>query len=120
MKTNIYKGWDEETKEMLEHQDLSAPRDSLSWLGKKDVKLIQYSGTKDHLGNRVFEGDIIKFSFGIPPICVIAPIVFLKGGFFALTPKAHPKMCLLGELKSCVGEFEVIGNIFENPKLLEG
>lgn len=66
--------------------------------------LMQYTGLKDKNGKEIYEGDIVKYSDGV---CLpySLPITFERGEFtFSLVPEG----CL-----------EVIGNIYENPELLE-
>ena len=81
----------------------------------------QYTGLKDtsYKKEDIYEGDIVHFTYGIPPVCVNAEVAFVNGTFVALTPKHTPIMTPLGTLEEYVIDFEVIGNIHENPELLE-
>lgn len=72
----------------------------------------QYTGFKDKIGKRVFEGDIIKceelYDAGQYPkyVTIVLPVVYAGGAFRPLT-RCEP------------GSIEVIGNIHDNPELLE-
>lgn len=61
--------------------------------------------TKDSDGNEIRAGDLISFSFGIPPIGVVARVVDRGGHLFALTPRYKPAECRLDHLRSHVGDF---------------
>lgn len=86
--------------------------------------LMQYTGLKDKNGKEVYEGDIIE-----SPLWEAEPyeIVFKD---YAFKARDIRKKIMYGSdlffdiddlLSGCVGEtFEVIGNIYENPELLEG
>ena len=52
---------------------------------------------------KVRAGDTIWFSYGIPPVCVIAPIVQRGKQLIALTPGHHPSECNLRRLRKLVG-----------------
>lgn len=63
------------------------------------------SGIKDSDGEIVKEGDVVFFSYGIPPIAVEAPIIVIEGRLYASTPGHNPKRCLLSNLEEHVGDF---------------
>jgi uncharacterized phage protein (TIGR01671 family) len=75
--------------------------------GIDEVTLMQYTGLKDKKGVEIYEGDIVKslgeqdYSFGVR-------VVTFTGGKFTVEGYG-----LIGSL------VEVIGNIYENPELLE-
>ena len=60
---------------------------------------------KDSDGKIIKEGDTIIFSYGIPPLRVIAPIVMEDGKLVALTEGHNPSKCELRSLKKHVGNF---------------
>ncbi|EJR1552646.1 DNA-packaging protein [Enterococcus faecalis] len=81
-----------------------------------DVILMQSTGLKDKNGVDVYQGDIIRCTRGCPH-----EVIWLEeygGTFFG----GMPAWYLSGLKKgyAWTGEEEVIGNIYENPELLEG
>lgn len=81
----------------------------------KECEVMQYTGLKDKNGTEVYEGDVLKvyddfFRNGLDDEYGI--IKFDKGRFYLNTFKNY--------LNESWINFEVIGNIYENPELLEG
>ena len=72
----------------------------------KDGVLMQYTGLKDKNGKEIYEGDILKYTFdGEEKIDYIE----YQGNMFTY----H------NAVRWSLQEDEVIGNIYENPELLE-
>ena len=84
--------------------------------GVDPVTVGEYTGFCDKNGKEAYEGDIVKWTSlyvdnidGDP----IGEITFFKGCWF-IQGKKHN-----GYMDNCLS-FEVIGNIYESPELLEG
>lgn len=77
---------------------------------KEDYILMQYTGLKDKNGKGIYEGDIVKASYRNTPQVVewIAKYAgFSIGGAMPERP-----------VNSDFTDWEIIGNIYENPELL--
>lgn len=53
----------------------------------------------------VGEGDTISFTYGIPPVRVVGPVVRIRGELWVETPGHHPDRCKMSELREAVGDF---------------
>jgi hypothetical protein len=74
----------------------------------------QYTGLKDKNGKWIFEGDIVQFNNEIF-------VIEYYEDFAAYTPKSPCNMRQAPPITSITTQsFEVIGNIYDNPELLEG
>ena len=60
---------------------------------------------RDDDGKRVTAGDSVRFSYGIPPVPVVAKIVTCDGRLIALTPGHNPPECNLRTLRRAVGSW---------------
>jgi uncharacterized phage protein (TIGR01671 family) len=130
-----FRAWHNSAKEML-FEDLSG--DVFKWYNEKQpVKIMQYTGLKSKSGVEIYEGDVVKFkrnpfqehcgkiSFS-PAMCRFSVYVLETkkfcedykdglNGVYGLHDGG------LGGDDDALGtnELEVIGNIYENPKLLK-
>jgi len=59
----------------------------------------------DSDGETIRDGDEISFSYGIPPVRVVAMVEYFEGELWALTPGHNPSRCRVSELADCVGVF---------------
>ena len=75
-----------------------------------DYILMQYTGLKDKNGKEIYEGDIIQFPEIIP-----LTVGYEKGSF--VWGNLAPFITIREKLEEMPGK--VIGNIYENPDLLE-
>ena len=79
-----------------------------------DIETIgQYIGLKDKNGRKIFEGDIIYFANKNYPLIV----VWDEYKWGLADPKdTGPSVCFMVKLAN---DCEIIGNIYDNPELLE-
>jgi uncharacterized phage protein (TIGR01671 family) len=86
------------------------------WYWFKEVVLMQSTGLKDKNGVEVFQGDIVKCTRGCPH-----EVIWLQE-YAGMYVGGMPAWYLSGlsEGYAWTGEEEVIGNIYDNPELLEG
>lgn len=80
----------------------------------EDLELMQSTGLVDKNGKEIFEGDIVKMSKDVYSEPTYYEVVRHRGGAYRLESKQHG--C---ELWLRHTDCEVVGNIYENPELLE-
>ena len=77
-----------------------------------DVEIMEYTGEQDTNGINIFENDMVSATWqsSLPrrETTVVTPVMFEDGGFK-----------LAGSALYLYDTLEVIGNIYENPELLE-
>lgn len=120
-----FRAWDKETQTMLDVSLIDFKKSVLvgehwefgetNFINFDDVNLMQSTGLKDKNCKEVFVGDIIKCTRGCPHE------VYLEkeygGTFIGGMPAIYLKGLLSGY--AWTGAEEIIGNIYENPELLE-
>ena len=79
----------------------------------KDIELLQFSGAKDKAGQELYEADVIKFNDGIDDIYGLISYDDEDGSYRVSYEN------ITEHLSDLEGDFEIVGNIFENPKLHE-
>lgn len=80
----------------------------------EEIELIQSTGLFDKNGKEIFEGDIVKMAKDVYSDLTYYEIVRHRGGAYRLESNQHGCELWLRHT-NC----EVIGNIYENPELLE-
>lgn len=87
-----------------------------SGYAKDNIELMQYTGLIDRIGNKIYEGDIVKIwgrGFTTKLGCVNAIVVFEEAQFAFYINERYYTIW-----KDSCEMYEVIGNIYENPELL--
>lgn len=139
MRKTKLRAWDKDNKKMIKWEDLKFEKDEnegeicfyekideCEYDGGLDVELMQYTGLKDKNGKEIYEGDILApdktcrsssryiIEWNDKHCCFTS----IEGGInnFIGDIDEEIKFNLISNMKLNI--CEVIGNIYENPKLL--
>jgi hypothetical protein len=85
------------------------PREGWDYKKPDEVVLMQFTGLLDKNGVEIYEGDILRADYD-NLITFAGAVEFIGSGFWVLLPNGQQFMPNNGE---------IIGNIYENPELLE-
>lgn len=114
---------------LKKEQEMDNEIDHISWLedelycigdgitymvSAEDLELMQSTAMVDRDGRIIFEGDIVKMSKDVYSEPTYYEVVRHRGGAYRLESKQHG--C---ELWLRHTDCEVVGNVFENKKLLD-
>lgn len=122
MKEIKFRAWDKELKKLSPvksaefidktwvtvFEDNESPR-TIRW---DRLEIMQYTGLKDRNGKEVYEGDLIKHNG------YIYEIVYNSGGFTVKNTDSKTAVPASNDFLANIN-INVIGNIYENPELLE-
>ena len=125
-----FRAWHKDAKEMLQSRQQGYQGNVFAWLAEgQPVEIMQYTGLKDKNGKEIYEGDIVRAAND-----QINSIVFGEHrndecqaqdderdlcngiGFYF---KHKDEYCFFGSASEGSMGYEVLGNIYENPELLE-
>lgn len=118
-----YRAWLKKEQKMDNYIDhISWLEDELYCIGDgitymvsaEDLVLMQSTAMVDRDGGIIFEGDIVKMSKDVYSEPTYYEVVRHRGGAYRLESKQHG--C---ELWLRHTDCEVVGNVYENPELLE-
>ena len=98
------------------HQNGDNPLEAL--IEQIEYEVLQYTGLKDKNGTEIYEGDIVKYTSELEN--GIFEVKYSNCRFYGLWIEAN-FMDITTDLfyLGCSNELEVIGNIYQNPELLE-
>lgn len=107
-----FRAWERKRDRMLDWDDLQMEELWAILRGEVDALyvLMQFTGLRDKNGKEIYEGDVVT-CYDYKPAKV-----FFKGGSFMSYIDEHSYLEL--SQSSFLEDFEVIGNIYENPELL--
>ena len=93
----------------------------LDYFDWQDLEIMQFTGLLDKKGVEIYEGDVVKY-YDSTKMWLKSEVIWL-GGSWGLTTPENP-IALYDFVKDYfydaepIPELEVIGNIYENPELL--
>ena len=114
-----FRAWDKENEEMYDVAMIDVETGEVAYTDHptgynadallEQVELMQYTGLKDKNGKEIYEGDILKDC----DTREIKTVIWHKNCFILRDTKGFYQWTYFED------EHEVIGNIYENPELLE-
>ena len=94
-----------------------------AWRTFEEIELMQSTGYKDKNGVEIFEGDLVKvsvdngFDYLFEELSIVKPSKFHSGLVCSL--KSHEAEYRIIHAEILGYEYEVVGNFYKNPELLE-
>ncbi len=125
-----FRAWDKGSEYMHSNVQSGVYEDPDDWtefstvLGLERFEVMQYTGLKDKNGKEIYEGDVVEYNdFNslktgghAEDKIIVGKVIFICGMWMV-----EENNCGHDLYEGLVNdeEFEVIGNIYENPELLE-
>jgi uncharacterized phage protein (TIGR01671 family) len=103
-----YRAWNKDFQEMIYDSNERIFSNHL------EENLMQYTGLLDKNGVEIYEGDIVKYNLSFP----VGEIVFNRDRFIPIYDRSSYDEWEL-DFWRISDKCEVIGNIYENPELLD-
>lgn len=125
-----FRAWDKQGKTMNDVESINFDWNRiflLDWCVAckfEDIELMQSTGLKDKNSVEIFEGDIVKvsvhngFDYYDNEVCVVRKSRF-HSGLVCINPNNDMECRIFNQDVLEDYQYEVIGNIYENPEFLE-
>ena len=114
-----FRAWDKENEKMMKVSSLSLENKEIAvrengtyhFFRMQNLELMQYTEVKDKNGKEIYEGDI----YHVGDKNIRYSVVWFDSGFEGKQLRSTS----YAGLKSWAKDIEILGNIYENPELLE-
>ena len=121
-----FRAWDKENEKMMKVSSISLENKEISvkdfgtyhFFRIKDTELMQYIGLKDKNNKEIYEGDIVLVKPGGTSTWYKTVVKFKEGAFIASLIDGEDYIYIFNRGFDS-NDFEIIGNIYKNKKLLE-
>ena len=118
-----FRAWLKKEKEMIDVDEIHWDRGKFEFIGDgitfqrlaNEVELMQSTGLFDKKGVEIFEGDILADLSESGDELVYLYVIYKDGKFMAVENEEHG---YTADLIDCTTYHSVVGNIYENAKLL--
>lgn len=127
--TPKFRAWLKEEKEMIDVDEIHWSDGQLDFIGdgitfkckSDDLVLMQSTGLKDKNGKEIFEGDVVQYQNTKVPSADSKGVIryFVNWAMFGIDIEHNEPRALFFNGLSDHISLDVIGNIYENPELLE-
>ncbi len=112
-----FRGWWKDTLEPIPDFMEQYTMDILNGLPDNSFIYSQFTGLLDKNGKEIYEGDIVREQLKIPKIHQV--LWFDEGAGFVFQNIKDTDDCWCPNEYATANLFEIIGNIYENPGLLD-
>lgn len=123
-----FRAWDKELKTMLDVSLIDFKKRVLvgehwkfgetNFMGFDEIELMQSTGIRDMTNQEIFEGDVVRQVRTQPTTeneTITGVVTMIEGAWLIMNDNEQ----LASALWSETDENEIIGNVYENPELLE-
>ena len=119
-----FRAWDKENEKMmkvsslyLENKEISVKENGTFRLFRMQ-DLMQYTGVKDKNGKEIYEGDIVLVELSGTSTQYKTVVKIKEGAFIASLIDGEDYIYIFNRGFDS-NDFEILGNVYENPELLE-
>ena len=121
-----FRAWDKENEKMMKVSSISLENKEIAvkdfgtyhFFRIKDIELMQYIGLKDKNDKEIYEGDIVLVKPGGVSTWYKTVVEFKEGAFIASLIDGEDYIYIFNRGFDS-NDFEILGNVYENPELLE-